>query len=91
VGADVVQALDWAQKAVGESRTFAIGLKVTVVNGSHLVYLLGQDMNDSTGKFHDVFNRMYLRAADPLSIPAHDQWLDSRVSPPDETRHSSQS
>jgi hypothetical protein len=83
-GADVVQVIDWAQRQLGESLTYAIALvcddhnaqeRANPGRGRGLVWLVGSDGNDQSVKQHEAATqrRMLARRRDPLVVPPADQ------------------
>lgn len=83
VGADVLQAIDWAQRQAGDRLTYAVAL---VHNGPHeclspgdgrgLVWLVGRDGNDAPSgapALHEAQQRMLTRRNHPVGIPAADR------------------
>lgn len=81
--ADVLQAIDWAQRAVA-SRTDAVWALALVGRDSRalrgLTWLVGMDANDPPSDEHeiDLRLRMTARTGRPVGVPSRDQWEPDR-------------
>lgn len=84
IGADVLQALDWAQAQASGGRTYAVALvyddaaqeRSTPGFGRGLVWLVGMDGNDQVSEDPASVatqQRMLERRAAPLVVPAGDR------------------
>jgi hypothetical protein len=77
--ADVLQAIDWAQRAVS-SRTDAVWALALVGGDSRalrgLTWLVGMDANDPPSDEHeiDLTARMLGRAVSTIELPSADRW-----------------
>jgi len=77
--ADVLQAIDWAQRAVA-SRTDAVWALALVGRDSRalrgLTWLVGMDANDPPSDEHeiDLTARMLGRAVSTIELPSADRW-----------------
>ena len=83
-GADVLQAIDWAQRQAGDRLTYAVALVRDDAErerhnpgcGRGLVWLVGMDGNDTTEESspdRDVQRRMLLRRDAPVRLGATDR------------------
>jgi hypothetical protein len=82
-GADVLQAIDWAQRPAGHSLTYAVALVCD--DNTHqqsnpgyergLVWLVGMDGNDSAWDDREaaVQKRMLSRRREPVGVPQQDR------------------
>lgn len=84
IGADVLQAIDWAQRQAGDRLTYAMALvrddaereRVNPGFGRGLVWLVGIDGNDTSdddSAERDVQQRMLRRRQTPVRIPEADR------------------
>jgi hypothetical protein len=91
-GADVLQAIDWAQRQAGDRLTYAVALvrddkeqeELNRGFGRGLVWLVGMDGNDVTDEGsveEEVQRRMLLRRLGPVGIPEPDRAPDYLPSP----------
>lgn len=90
-GADVLQAIDWAQRHVTGQETFAIALVVDETgyeatdpgHGRGLVWLLGTDgtNSDPSEPIADAQRRMLSRRSARVGIPPTDRMPAARVHP----------
>ncbi|ROP63541.1 8-oxo-dGTP pyrophosphatase MutT (NUDIX family) [Curtobacterium sp. PhB130] len=78
-GADVLQAMDWAQRQAA-TRSDAVWALALVGQDSRglrgLTWLVGMDANDPPSDDHeiDLRLRMTSRTARPVGVPSRDQW-----------------
>ena len=78
-GADVLQAIDWAQSRVGQHGTYAIALVRDRPGPAGpergLVWLVGIDGNTNPSNETDVdsLRRMVERSASPVGVPSADR------------------
>ncbi|MFJ3384690.1 MULTISPECIES: NUDIX domain-containing protein [unclassified Curtobacterium] len=85
-GADVLQAMDWAQRhaaATGPDTVWALALVGRDSRGLRgLTWLAGMDANDPPADEHeiDLRLRMTSRTARPVGVPSRDQWQPDRSS-----------
>jgi|GEM_PF-325506 len=83
LGADVLQAIDWAQRQAA-TRTEAVWALALVGRDSRalrgLTWLVGMDANDPPSDEHeiDLRLRMATRASRPVGVPSRDQWEPDR-------------
>lgn len=81
--ADVLQAIDWAQREV-RSRADAVWALALVGRDSRglrgLTWLVGMDANDAPSDEHeiDLRLRMTARTGRPVGVPSRDQWRPDR-------------
>lgn len=81
--ADVLQAIDWAQRAIA-SRTDAVWALALVGRDSRalrgLTWLVGMDANDPPSDEHeiDLRLRMTARTGRSVGVPSRDQWEPDR-------------
>lgn len=81
-GADVLQAIDWAQRQAGSDLTYAVALVGDVGPSGEprrgLTWLVGMDGNDfsRTPLEEDRQARMLARRRDPVGVPAADRAPD---------------
>ncbi len=91
-GADVLQAIDWAQRQAGNQFAYAVALvrddkereRINPGSGRGLVWLIGMDGNDSTGEGtaeREVQRRMLLRRLKPVGIPEVDRAPETLPNP----------
>lgn len=82
VGADILQAIDWAQRQAGGSLTYAVALvyddrdpRREPGRSRGLVWLVGMDGNDPANDESDAATqqRMLTRRARPVAIPEVDR------------------
>lgn len=82
--ADVLQAIDWAQRQAGDQLTYAVALvyddaaheRLDPGHGRGLVWLLGRDGNDSPNgepALAEAQQRMLKRRHDPVRVPEADR------------------
>ena len=91
-GADVLQAIDWAQRQAGDRLTYAVALvrddtdqeQLTPGLGRGLAWLVGMDGNDATTEGSSegvVQRRMLYRRVKPVGIPEADRAPPDVVNP----------
>lgn len=82
--ADVLQAIDWAQRQAGDRRTYAVALvyddaereRRDAGHGRGLVWLVGRDGNDAPHGdplLGEAQQRMLRRRRDPVGVPEGDR------------------
>ncbi len=86
-GADVLQAIDWAQRRAGGRQTYAVALvrddpereRLAPEHGRGLIWLVGADGNDTTVDHPEtaaLHRRMLVRRRHPVGIPPSDRAPD---------------
>lgn len=83
IGADILQAIDWAQRQASDRLTYAVALvhddtereRHDPGHGRGLIWLVGRDGNDipDDGELLDAHQRMLRRRHDPVIIPQRDR------------------